>query len=328
MKKYLLCICLAFTMLCGCLSGCEKGNEKLRIGAAGVGGPYYEFSNAFAKLVQDEDEKYSFEVKATAGSAANIRLLSENYIQAAVAQADLANDAYFGTGVFAGDKTYDGYSAVAGLYTEACQIVVRKDSGIETLEDLYQKTVSVGEKESGTEKNAEQILAATGLSAGMVKKVNLDYTNATASLEDGEIDAFFCTAGAQTTVIEGLAKQCEIRLVEIDEETAKRLMDAYGFYREYMIPAGTYTGQKEDIKTLGVQSLLLVSDKMSDETVYFITKTLFKYAKDLQYSVTVDLKIDEKNAVNGVTIPFHSGAGAYYREKGIEVNIRDTKQVD
>ena len=38
-----------------------------------------------------------------------------------------------------------------GLYTEACQIVVRADSDIRSVEDLQGKTVSVGEEESGTE---------------------------------------------------------------------------------------------------------------------------------------------------------------------------------
>ena len=39
------------------------------------------------------------EVKTTAGSAANLRLLSDGYIQMAVAQTDLTNDAYERTGI-------------------------------------------------------------------------------------------------------------------------------------------------------------------------------------------------------------------------------------
>lgn len=105
---------------------------------------------------------------------------------------------------------------------EACQIVVRTDSEIETLDDLLGKTISIGAEESGTERNANQILQAQGISGDMVKTVNLDYTEAAAKLADGEIDAFFCTAGTQTTVIGELAKECGIRLLSIDVKCRNR----------------------------------------------------------------------------------------------------------
>lgn len=53
-------------------------------------------------------------------------------------------DAYNGTGYF--DKEYKGYSAIAGLYTEAIQVAVLKDSDINSISDLYGKSVSLGEK--------------------------------------------------------------------------------------------------------------------------------------------------------------------------------------
>lgn len=89
---------------------------------------------------------------------------------------------------------------------------MRADSGINTIEDLQDKRVSVGEEESGTEQNAKQILAVYGLNDSLVDEVNLDYTNAAQELKAGTIDAFFCTAGAQTTAIGELAKKCDIRL--------------------------------------------------------------------------------------------------------------------
>ncbi len=64
-------------------------------------------------------------------------MLSNHYIDLAIAQADLIQDAYEGTGAFDGNICKD-YSAIAGLYTEACQIVVRADSSIYSLDDLQE----------------------------------------------------------------------------------------------------------------------------------------------------------------------------------------------
>ena len=318
MKKRILSGILILACAATLLTGCGLNEKKMRLGAAGIGGTYYTFSNSFAELAMKDNSDYEIEVRSTAGSSANLRLLSENYVQLAIAQADLVDDAYHGTGTFKNSKKYLGYSAVAGLYDEACQIVVRADSDIESLEDLQGKTVSIGESESGTEKNAKQILAACGLSSGLVKQINLDYTEGVTDLKNGEIDAMFCTAGTQTTIIEELAKQCTIRLIPIDENTAGKLKAEYGFYEDFTIPADTYTGQGEDIETLSVKSVLLASNKLSSDTVHFITETLFDHATDLQYSVPVDFTLNPEEAVNGITIPFHTGAVSYYEDLGIE----------
>ncbi len=64
------------------------------------------------------------DVKATAGSAANLRLLQQGFLQLAIVQSDTLQDAANGQGDFAETGPLDGYSAVAWLYTEVCQLVV------------------------------------------------------------------------------------------------------------------------------------------------------------------------------------------------------------
>ena len=190
-KPFRLLLCLALLFVSGC-SGYQK---IIRFGAADIGGIYYTFANTFTGLASSEDDTYQFEVKTTAGSAANLRLLSGGYIELGLAQSDLIASAYEGSGIFEGEPC-QGYSAIAGLYTEACQIVIRADSNIQTLDDLQGKTVSIGAEDSGTEQNANQILTMSGLTTELVKTVNLDYTDAADQLINGKIDAFFCTADA------------------------------------------------------------------------------------------------------------------------------------
>lgn len=307
----LVCLCLLLT------TGCSR-QETIRFGAAGVGGMYYPFANAFTELVSKDEKDINWKVKSTAGSAANLRLLSDNYIELGIAQADLLEDAYYGKGAFRSGK-HGGYKAVASLYPEACQIVVRKDSDITSLDDLEGKTVSIGEEESGTERNATQILEMCGLPDNLVDTVNLDYTDAADQLEEKKIDAFFCTAGICTTVIEELARECDIRLLEIPESCRQKLRKAYSFYNDYVIPANTYPGQTGDIKTLSVQSVLLASNTLSEKTVQKLTVALFKHIKDIQYSTSINLQLTPQEAVKGITIPFHPGAEAYYKIEGVSL---------
>ena len=54
------------------LSSCGRDSGRLKMGAAGLGGTYQAFSDAFAKL-ESETNNREIEVRTTAGSAANLR---------------------------------------------------------------------------------------------------------------------------------------------------------------------------------------------------------------------------------------------------------------
>lgn len=317
MKKKLslfICVLMGLSVV---LTACGTG-DKVRIGTAGEGGAYYAVGNELADILKKE---YSMntEAKETAGSAANLRLISEDYLQLALSQSDMIHDAYHATGSFTGQSALKGYSAIAGLYTEVVQIVVLDSSEIQSPADLVGKNVSVGEAESGTQSNASQILTTYGLSSEVMTKVNMNYQEATEALKSGEIDAFFCTAGVQTEIIEKLASSTAIRFLPIEDDKAELLMGTYGFYGRTEIPAGTYTGQEEAVPALGVESVLLASNELSSDTVKKITECVFKHADDLNEASPVELKLSESAAVKNITIPFHEGAAAYYEDLGIQV---------
>ena len=291
------------------LSACAA--SRLRLGAAAEGGVYNAFGTALGAQISN------IEVKQTAGSAANLRLLAGGYLQLAVAQSDMAQDAYNGTGIFAHESTERSFSAVAALYDEPVQVVVRADSGITTLEELQDRTVSIGEEESGSEQNAEQVLAACGLNNRLVRTVNLNYTDAAAQLQSGEIDAMFVTAGLGADVLQTLATDCSIRLLSVDEGVGARLLSAYPAYHACIIPAGTYPGQEEDVWTVSVQALLLASNALSDEAVQKLTAQYFAGVDDVAGAVPVPLITEAAEAADQSVVPYHTGAAAYYAAQGI-----------
>ena len=306
----------AVLLLLTALTACG-GKDKLRIGTAGEGGNYNSLGHALSETLKGGSYKISTEVKTTAGSAANIRLLSKDYLELAFAQSDVIDEMYNGTLENAAMK---GYSAIAALYPEPVQIVVKADSQIVSVNDLAGKTVSVGEADSGTQKNAAQILQAYGLTSNMLTIRNMTYTEAVNALSSGKIDAMFCTAGAPAQVVTDLSAQTPVSLVPIDPDKSALLTNAYGFYSQAVIPAGTYKGQQKDVATLAVQSVLLASDKVPEETVHTITSALFKEKDALNSAVPVEFDLVEQNAVESITIPFHKGAALYYGECGITVD--------
>lgn len=308
-------VLLAALLLTGCAS--QEAAKRLRFGVAGEGGVYHAFGEAYAAL-ENETDNGTVELKTTAGSAANLRLLMGEYLQLAIAQADLAQDACNQTGIFENEETERGFSAVAALYTEACQIIVRADADIQSVEELQGKTVSIGAEESGSEQNALQILAAYGLNDKLVSTVNLNYEDAAAQLEAGRIDAMLITSGAPSEIVTELAENCGIRLLNVDGAAARRLKDSYSAYSACTIPAGTYPGQEEDVHTVGIKAVLLASNALPEKQVQKLTEMLFTSRDGLEEQLGLTLDT-ETEAVEGVGIPFHAGAAAYYKAAGITV---------
>ena len=288
------------------LGGCAQTSE-IRFGTAAEGGAYYAYGSAAAEIVSRE-AGVQFDVKQTAGAAANIRLLSEGYLQMAIAQSDVIADAWNGRGAFA-DGARTGYGAVASLYTEYCHIVVRGDSDIQTVEDLYGKVVSVGEVESGAELNAEQILQCCGLSKELLQVRNYNYVQAAQALKNGEIDAFFCTVGLPMETVSKLAEEVPLRILSLMEKQTQRLVQTYDGYVRCTIPADTYSGQTEAVNTVGVRAVLLASDKLDSQTVSKVFNALLDNTAELSAAVGMETTLS-----SDAPIPYHSGVVEYYKD--------------
>ena len=96
-------------------------------------------------------------------------------------------------------------------------------------------------------------------------------------------------------------------------------MSAYSAYNTVTLPAGTYPGQTEKVQTVGVKAVLLASNALPAKQVQQLTQLLFSSREGLEEQLGIPLD-PEENAVEGVDIPFHAGAAAYYKAAGITVD--------
>ncbi len=318
MKKTgkMICVLLSLALIFT-VSSCGRKNT-VTFGTGNTGGNYYSYGSALAQFVSRDDEKLTVDVRATAGSAANLRLIQQGFLDVAIVQSDMLMDAFSGTGEFAG-KPCSGVRALAGLYTEECQVIVRDDSDIMSISDLYRRRVSVGEMESGVKKNAEQILKINGISPDMIEEQYLTFSEAASALADGSVDAAFFTAGSPTTAVTGLAKEVPVRLISLDEKTVSRLVSEDSGFTACTIPAGTYNGQDEDVNTVGVRAVLVAGNKVPDSTAEQFVKTLSDHSAEMKYSSGAPGS-DIDSAVSDIPVPFHSGTAAWYASHGITVN--------
>lgn len=288
-------VTVMFVILTGCVG------DTIRLGTGGTGGTYYSYGEKLSNL-----DSY-IEIKTTAGSEANIRLIDKGFVDAAIVQSDIL------------ELDKGNCAALTGLYTEAVQLIAKKDSGITDVNSLKGKRVSVGETESGVLRNAQQILLASGMTFNDIEVKNLSFNDSVEALEKGEIDAFFCTAGVPTNAVYKLTETGDASLVEFNPDMIGRLLNLYPGYNECVIPAGTYKGQDKEIHTVGVRAVLVVNPNMNNRTATRLMELVFDNSEELNRDIATDGKITPQSAVASVGIPFHPAAAEYLEKQGVTV---------
>src|SRR5699024_3168961 len=288
----------------------SKGEYKnLNILTGGAQGTYYPLGGSFADFItKATDIKTDAEVSQA--SAANMIDLQEGVAEIAFVQTDIAYYAENGQLMYEGEEI-DNVSAIGNLYPETVQLVTLEKSGIKSYDDLKGKKVSVGAIGSGTEANAKQLLEIHGLSIDDIDAQNLDFGESQESIQSGQIDAAFVTAGTPTGAVEGLNAVAKVHIVPIEDDKADELIEKYPYYAKEVIPAGTY-GSKEDTNAVSVGAMLVVKKELPEDLVYEITKAIYDNAESLQHDKAKYIK--KETGLDGVGIEVHPGAQKYFDE--------------
>lgn len=333
MKKrtgLVLTLLLILSLLVGCGGSKAGGSAKekawksgdkvdLQLATGGTGGTYYPLGGGMAKVWKDNIPGLNVTAQSTNASVANIRLLGKNEADLALIQNDTADYGRNGKEAFAEkNEKYTNYLAIAALYPEVVQIVVRADSSIKKMEDLKGKRVVVGAPASGSELAFRQIAGAYGLSYQNGKKdlepLFLGFAEGATALKDKNAEALVIVSGVPTSSLADVQTATNIRLLPIDVNKVKK---DYPFYIKHVVKKDTYKGVDADTEVVALQAILVVRDEMNTDMVYQMTKFLFEKAGELGHAKAKEF--DVKKAAEGITIPFHPGAAKYLKEKGVNV---------
>ena len=326
MKRFLailtvLAVVLVAFAACGGGQGeTPSGATAMTMGTGGTQGTYYAYGGILGNQLKTSTG-ITVNVVSTDGSKANILGIDTGNYQLGTVQSDVMAYAAAGTRTFEAEGAIDTFRVIGGLYAEAVQLITM-DPEIKSVADLKGKKVSIGAAGSGVYFNAVDVLAAAGLTEDDIKAQYQSFGDSADALKDGKIDAAFIVAGAPTPAIQELCTSANAYLVPIDGEVADKLMAESPYYTVYEVPAETYKGQTEAVKTVTVKATLIVSAAASEEDVYNITKAIFDNAEAITAAHAKGAELSIENATSGMTAPFHAGAAKYFAEKGVEVEVK------
>ncbi|HLG46106.1 MAG TPA: TAXI family TRAP transporter solute-binding subunit [Reyranella sp.] len=252
------------------------------------------------------------------GSVANVAAIAAGSAQSGFVQSDVAYWAFNGTGIYNGRPKVDVLRAIANLYPESIQLVVRKGSGIKSVHDLRGRKISLDEPGSGTLVDARLILQAFGLSEKDLQAQYFPAQRVADNLREGAIDGFFTVSGWPQSSVADLAATVGIELVPIAGPDVDKLVEQFSFFSKEEIPGSAYKGTA-GVQTVSVHAIWATSIKQSDELIYKVTAALWNPStrKLLDSGHAKGREIRLETATRGLGIPLHPGAEKFYKEQGL-----------
>ncbi len=280
---------------------------RLTFAAGQPKGESYIFAQAIKSVVEAEEPNIKIEVRETAGTTENNRLLEANEVQLSASQADV--------------PTGKAANLVSLLYPDAFQLIVKAKSSIRQFKDLKGKTIALPPK-GGQYTSFVDVAAHFGMKPEDFKFVGGNEEDSKKAFLSNQADAIWRVRAIRYKPILDLIQNYPTRMVPVEQAAAMKLK--YPAFEPAIIPKGSYRGDpvvpSTDLETVFVQRVLLAHKDVDPEVILKLTKILYE-RRQLIVEAIPNEQADVKSLVayisrptdkTGVSAPLHLGAIAYY----------------
>jgi TRAP transporter TAXI family solute receptor len=299
---------LAVTALLACGGGEGGGRRFLSLGTGGTGGVYYPLGGALASRLSLADSSRQYTAEVTGGSVENVNRIVAGQIDIGFVLSVTAYEAYNGGPDFSRPAT--DLRIIAPLYANVSHIVVPASSTARSLADLRGKRVSVGSAGSGTEQISRQLLEVYGLTYDDIEPRYLSFTESSAALSDGAIDAAIISVGIPAAAVLEASTTRGVRLLPMEADKMAELRARYPYYSAGEIPAGAYPGVDEAVPAAAMMNWLVARADLDDDVVRSVLNILGPGRVSLEQVHDMAKQIDLARLVDA-PIPLHAVTQAW-----------------
>ena len=308
---------VAAAMLVG---GAVQAQTFITIGTGGVTGVYYPTGGAICRLVNKDRKEHGIRcsVESTGGSVYNTRTIREGELDFGVVQSDVQSAAIEGVRAFDGDEPSGDLRAVFSVHPEPLHVMVRADSGINSVSDMVGKSINIGNPGSGTRVLADTLMAANGIGPDdLGLAAELKSSEQSAALCDGKIDGAIWAAGLPNGSSMEATSTCDIKILDLTTSNTDKVLAENAAYAAANIPGGMYPGNADEVASWGPKATFVTDASTPDEVVYTLVKAIFENFDDFKKLHPAFGNLTEEQMIkDGLSAPLHPGAAQYYTERG------------
>lgn len=283
-----------------------------------------DLGDALARVYNEQIPGVQAAVAPADKSNANLYAVEAGRSDVAFVRADLAYEAH-SQGTPQHPHPHRRLRGIAVVGRGLLHVVVPSGSPVHTVAELRGAPLGVASawvsSRDGTASDANRglyrrLLVAIGaLHADGIEPVPIQPAEVMDALDTRMVAAALSLTPSETPALSRVThRRLDLRLLEIAPDVALQIRAQHPFFKPALIPAGTYPGQEEDVRTVGVDTLLVCHESLAEEVVYSLVKTLFASLPELMETSEVMRTVDPDLAP-ATPIALHPGAARYYRER-------------
>ncbi len=299
--------------------------EFLNIGGGPSGGTFNVVATGLGDLMRTTFPDSVVGVQP-GGSGPNLLRVSAGDADLGITSASNAADAWAGRDPATPDAPIQNIRGLMTFFPSAIQIWVDANSDIKTIEDLKGKQISAGQPGQTSWNAFNNLLKVHGmtvedLEADGGKLHHLSWKESQNGLRNGQLDAVMWVALYPHSTVLATETARKIRVLSLDPAKLDQYLAEYGGgFEKVTLPVGLYQGQAEPSTSVGTKTFLFASDKMSDDTAYKVTSSIWNNLEKFQQTHALLQYISQDTAGAGMLAPIHPGAAKFYSEQNIPMD--------
>ena len=289
---------------------------RLALGSTNATSSHYAYFTAVAKIINEQIPGLQASVVETGATVDNLERMQRGQLDMGLITSSTLNHAYFGKHGFAGKPVK---SKLLWMYALAPQnITVRRDSGIDSLDQLTGERFGPGARGSSTEATSEMVFDMLGITPDWVRGSNDELA---AAIKDNRSNGFVKSAVnyRYDPLTQDIATFTPLRVLGLSDEQI-------AIIRENLPEVGIVEmpgGEAEDSGPYRTHAFLIgmsAAPTLDDEIAYQVTKAVMEDAI-IQRSSFPGLEGVDLGALTMeyASAPIHPGALRYYEEAGYSI---------
>jgi TRAP transporter TAXI family solute receptor len=309
-----LAMCALATLLCSASAHSAEPNwpDHLSIGTASPGGTYYVYGEGLAKILTRSLDLPVVRL-ATEGPAQNIELLEAGEAKVGFVTTGIAQQAWNGTGLWAGKKPARSMRAIFPMYDTPFQFLVLQDSEIRTVADMAGKRVGVGPRGGTSAFYFPEFFDTLKLTVNFIFG---EWSELARQVHEHELDVLAVGAGVPFPSFVELEAKHKVRYIALNPEQIAALRLAMPELAPSRIPAGTYPSLLRHYQTLGLYNFAVAHAALPDGLVYNVVRAVFENHEEMMETHAAAAATVPANIDRNTFLPLHPGAIRYYRQIG------------
>ncbi|MBD1381510.1 TAXI family TRAP transporter solute-binding subunit [Metabacillus arenae] len=302
----------------------ESTGEAINLtwASGSLGGGWYSMAGGLSSMIQEKSSNINIRV-IPGGSLQNIPFIAKGTAQLAFEQPAFITAGKNGEDPF--DKKYSDLLAVGnGFGLNYFHFAIDPSIGVESIDEIFEKKLPINIAVTPVNNTDEWVLRKFLEYYGVTyedieswggKIFHGSYTEQAQQFKDGNVDVMFTQLALPGSAITEASNGRDLKILPMSDDLIEYLSQ-YGIEKG-VIPANTYPeviNGDEDIQMAAMGTLLVASNKVPEDVVYNITKTINESQDRLKSIHSALNGFSSEKAIEGLGTDLHPGAEKYYKE--------------